>query len=636
MSSVAVLRSGSGVRSGPGRSSSTASRLFAGVLVVVLALLWPAGARAGSWRDPDSRVFTLDWQPKQGGFIGEVAALRDGSVLFVRSGEGGDLLWRLSSDGSLQPLKWAGNIAALGIDRDGMPLVARESHAIVERLDLDNRRRVVVADLRRVRQPRELRSFGISELAGLDDGSIIVAADAEVSCCPLWRVAASGAKLPVRLHLGPVAALAPLPGGVFAVQDDAGKIVAVRPDGSSAPLADSIPGLLAAADGGVLTSVDPAGLAGPALTSVDAAGHASRYEWDDSGTLGSGDGVPLAQMRWSWQHRFSFGLDSGPIFESGAVGADGSLLLAAGPDLRAVVPADSDRLRIAFAQASYATFAQGRISYLAGVSGVLALEVRRDERTIARATGSTTGGSGELVLPAPLPPGEYDLRLRLSAGSAITETRAHVDTRSFLPREDAAAEIDGNETNSDGDDGGAFGTEVGRCNRLNATSVRCVINNFDWTAALACCWNDPYDEVSAPAGIAIATLRRDGVQTSSRRLARRYRPPRLRLGFARHQRLTAHPSIKVRLSAPGGGRATLSAVIKVGRRFLRVRARTRELRRGGSWRAALRLARHQRQMVQRRLASGQRVTARIKSRLVVKAGPGTAKRIKWRGLNLVR
>lgn len=439
--------------------------LVAGAAVADAAPPWAAPpARAGSFTDSEARVFTL-LDKKSGPLrkrIGRLRALPDGSLLFTRLLGPGPNLWRLHIDGRLQRLRWAGSVIALATERAGTALLIREGRTVVERVHLDARRRSRVADVARARGfPRQ----GFSRralLAALDDGTIL-ASDGR----RLWQRGVNGrfGQLP---STGSMTAIAPLADGAFAVTSEGGKATRVAA-GHRRPLAPGwdVEGGLAGFGAGdaVATSLRATEGQGPVLTIVRADGSVTRQPWNDDGTLGDGDGVAVGGMHW-------------PTPISMTVAADGSLVFAAKRTIRAVVPPDSSRARIAITQTSYRSFGDGAVNYFAGRGGIVTLRLRQGTTAVALIRSRTEGGEGTLRLSRPPDRGVYDLRLQLRTRSGIAATRAHIDHRVELPLDEGEIAIELQEADSEGDEGGRVGTRVGQCHRSAPLVIGCLLIAF--------------------------------------------------------------------------------------------------------------------------------------------------------------
>lgn len=598
-----------------------------------LGLLWaPASAPAGTWRDPEARVFTL--QRDDGplplrlshSLVSPMVGLPDGSLLFTvpRPYGLGEDFWWLHVDGRLESLNWAGPVDLLAVDAEGAPLIVRSDRPkTVERLDLARRDVVTVADLS---SGPESSIRIIAHLAGLDDGSIVVADSEHILRIDHGAIAA----VPFSGHINGVAALS---GGAFAVDAGLAGLIRVNPDGSSTPLVKlkSNFELISDGSGGLLTDAGAPG----ALTSIDQFGHVTRYAWDDSHTLGDGDGVELAQFPWGLTP-----FSPTPFPLAMAVAGDGSLVFATSAGhLRALVPPDSARLRVAIDQRTYQSFARGQIQYRAGVPGALALEVRQGRRSVARTTGTTTGGEGTLLIPPIREPNEYDLRLRLDTGQAVAEARARLDTRRVLSRHDAVRALTETYAWTDADEGGGRGAKLGPCHRLALGAFTCLLLELNWRNGLRTYdWNDELHAIETPQAIVNASLRADGIRPRGRQLEHPPRPARLQLTAPRRQRLATHQSLRAQVTTPDRGQLKLRALIQLGdnSRRLTVRARPRQVRRQARLIAELRLTRRQTRQVLAYLARRKPVTARIEATLTHNTPSGPANAVEWRGLTIVR
>lgn len=587
-------------------------RRAVGSLVALSLLLAPSSARAGSFLDPDAGLFTLvrpDPRLEARGqrALGRLRALPDGGALFVvvRTGR----LWRMSPDGRTEPLRWAGAVGSVAVEPAGTVLVARPGKTKLLRLDLRARRRTTVKDLADAPGYRRRRGLGITALAALDDGSTAAAIGSD-----LWRIAPRGALRRISYNRF-VVAMAALRGGAFGILTGNGDVSRVEADGTNHHLASGASDALAAGPADTLvTTTDPAS---PALTSLAMDGGAERYPWDSAGVLGAAEGLPLRRLRWQG-------------VTSMVVAVDGTLLFTTmGNRLRAVVPSGSRRARVAITQASFDSFRTGRVHYFAGAPGRLELEIRRGERTVQRVVTSTAGGEGEVGFQPP-GPGAYDLRLRLATPSALTEGHAHVDIRSLLPIREGSNAISAQRTDTAGDEGGAVGTEVGRCGRIAARIVECVVmaveygSNFDDDLP-------QYSGTKAPTALARGALRNDGaVLTEIRPIEATRRAPGLTFTVPERQRFGGDGLIAARIAAVDAGRASVSAVVRatgVERGFV-ISAAARQLKAGGAWGVVLQVPAQKARTIRRWLGQRRKVTARVEATLSVDAGvaPATSTR----------
>jgi hypothetical protein len=392
-----------------------------------------------------------------------------------------------------------------------------------------------------------------------------------------------------------------MPANAVAVLDDDGNVVRLAADGSLRRLATGAIGLGAAMDGSLLvsTSLTP-GSPDAQLAVIDPAGVTTSYPRVASATLGNGDGVGLREAAW-------------PQVVSITGAADGSVLVATSDHrLRALVPADSPRARIAIAQGTYASFEAGRIAYWSGVPGALALELRTHGKTVARFSGSTVGGEGELAF-APQPPSRYDVRLRLRTATAVTEARAVVDTRTVLPVLDARKTLL-RTVGGAGDDAGGAGSDLGRCGPSEPRTVSCTVNHFEYSSNIYDGGDDSRSE-DVPIGIARAVLRIDGaVLTDFQPLATPPLAPSLRFALPARQRTP----IRARVASTQPVRAKVYASVRASgvRKQLTVEALARELEAGEPWDARLAPSGRQAATIRTWLAQHRRVIARVQVRIV--------------------
>ena len=595
--------------------------------LALIAMATGAGAAsAGSFADPDARVFTLVWKtPGHDGperLAGKLRALPDGSVLFVR-GSARPMLWRLYPDGRLERLGWAGRVLALAVDHDGAPLIVRARRTAIERLDLAARTRSEVADVARAPGFSPGGFVAGAFLAVLADRTVVVSDGERV-----WRFTADR-RFERLTGAYPVGGMVALPDGSYVVlQGEAlTSYVPGRAGRSLAPDFEFAGGLTALPDGGLATTARTV-LDGrrPTLALVRPDGAVSRFDWSDAATLGRGDGLPLARVPW-------------PTPASMALAADGSLLYSVGSQIRAVVPADSSRPRVAISQSTYQALSEGRVDFFAGTPGTVTLEVLRDGAVVQRAHATATAGDNSLRLRAALPPRRYDLRLRLSTPVATVEARAHVDLRARVPTAEATRAI-APTLGSDGDDAGGAGSELERCEHLAPLLVSCVVDEFEWGS-------NEYDDHetfryasrSAPVATASGELLRDGrIRTAEQPLAGARSAPELRFALRQRQRLAR--ALRGRVVTEERARAKLSAVVDARRgdrsvaSFRVRRSLTRTLSAGRAWRARLRLSPREVRVVRRWLAAGRRVIARVTVEAEVDAAPGVARAIEAAGVRL--
>src|SRR4051794_23386597 len=153
-----------------------AMRRFATLGACVVLMAAPAAARAGSFLDPDARLFTLHWPHGPSADPGRLRALPDGSVIFASpiSEDVAAALWRLRLDGRIERLAWAGPTVGDAVDRRGNLVLIRPGSTVIERLDLRTRRRSIIADLARAGGSTRPHFSQAALLAGLDDGAVVV------------------------------------------------------------------------------------------------------------------------------------------------------------------------------------------------------------------------------------------------------------------------------------------------------------------------------------------------------------------------------------------------------------------------------------------------------------------------------
>ena len=512
-------------------------------LAVLLALaVGSPAARAASFADADARVFTL----VPDGTVSAVAALSSGDVVYSLRGEGSapGRLMRMSTGGVVREVRADGayllspesshTVLRVREPRPGHPSVHR-----VERVDV-----ITGAITKLPELPGDWSGdFGMSDIDAITvlDGGIVVAATSQ----GVYAITPKRARRVAQWMYGGIqpGGLAPLLGRRFAYVQS-GSLRAGDLSGKKWPLAagPTVGAITASGDGGVLATF--------AQQQGDADGrHLSMVRVGEDGTvtqllepadrpfdaLGNGDGLAL------FQDELPLG---GGGFQSGglAVASDGTLLLGDDPGygrrghgLRAVVPPDSPRPRIALTQDAFTTFADGRIRFTATPGTV----------TVAGQVGATQvfDGRGDAQLGEvridPLPaPGRYALRLRLTTPSGGAETLAYIDTRPLLPTNEARSALTSAYAYSDGDEGGSFGTELGKCHRDGPRTVRCLLLSFVHSYAFDGPELGRRSHFQTPAAWVVATLLNDGVHT-----ARQWLPggedgaePCLRVSVKRHQR----------------------------------------------------------------------------------------------------
>lgn len=574
-------------------------RLGAWALALLVALAAaPSAAATGSFLDPGARWFTLQWRdgplPARGGY-GRLRPLPDGSILFVHDGPGPNL-WRLRPDGRAEKLAWAGEAAGLTTEGTGTALILPPDGTAVVRLDLAARSRTVVAGLAGIPGVgRETFQFGAA-LAVFGDDSIAVSDFSHV-----WRISRDRAIAPLPFEL-PVDALAPMSDGSVAVLARNRTLFRMRPDGTHSRLVGHVLGIGTAPDGRLVLLTGDA--TRKRLAVLDALGHVTTYRSDASAVPGDGDGALLQQTRW-------------PRVRSITVATDGSLVIATGDGrLRALVPRDSHRPRIAIDPRSYASFRTGRVDYLAGVPGAVALEVRANGRTADRAGDRTNGGLGQLRV-APPSHGRYRLRLRLTTATAVTDARWVFDARRTLPIPEALRAVTGRYEAPENDERSYF-THIGSCLARGRT-VRCRVMRLSSR-------EEGRHTTDVPAGWARAVLRVDGTILSSYTPpATLPKPPTLKVSApARPRRLRA------RVTSSRAGRVTMTAYAfsSGARGLVKFRSIEATLRAGRAWDARLKSSRRQAARLRRWLAQHRTVDAWVTATVVhsTRRGPVTVTR----------
>jgi hypothetical protein len=331
-----------------------------------------------------------------------------------------------------------------------------------------------------------------------------------------------------------------------------------------------------------------------------------------AGPLGNGDGLPLFrdELPAGDEHMSAF-----------ALAGDGSLFIARdaydqpGTGLRALVPPDSPRPRVALTQQAFAIFGLGRVGFGTSVPGSVSVVARSRAATVT-GRGVAVAGNGELTLDSVPPPGRYTVRVRLTTTSGRAETRALIDTRPVLPVREGRAEVTSAYAYSDGDEGGHMGTQVGDCHRREQRVIRCLLLFFESSHEL---WEPElgrWSLLNEPVAWVTATLRNDGVQTSFRRLpgADYETKSCLRVISARHPHVGGTWSIRVRVRARCAGRVRVAAQLRWGVRGQVRRAvfvSTRTMRSSQTWRSSLWLP--------RRVVTAVRAGRRVRGEVIVRA-----------------
>jgi hypothetical protein len=581
-------------------------------LLVAIGVVSPGTASAASLVDPDARVFTLVPEGK----ISAVAAMADGGVVYATQSEfiearfprkrPGKVMW-LTPGGVLRQVRAHGALA-LAVDRSGVILMVRERGLslsparMVERVDPMTGKATRLAALR----------TGVDAITVLDDGSVIAAAGG------VWHIKDGGVRrVPAQVGRVQSGGLISLPGGRFAVLDGdlavvdlAGRRRVLVP-GFSGPLkAPYYHPIAASGDGGILATLEEAAnVDSRFLAHVSDDGRVTRLTHPATPRvefLGLGDGLSLLQVGWATMPRTT-PLGAAPWVppeinpRAMVAAADGSLVFgddqfAPGEGLRAIVPATSRRPRIAFAQSGYASFAEGRVRYVAPLPGTASVTVRRGDTIVAQAQQAhTTAGEAEIALPQPLPPDRYDLRLRLTTGAGSAEAVSRVDTRAWLPRREALRALWAL-NDDDGDEGGGAGTKLDGCQRQAPLVIRCLMLAFALRIPYDSPWPDDWSEVSAPWGQALATLRPDGIRAIAQPFyaGGRFPPlPRsLRVSAARRQHIGRRTRVRLQVRTRRAARIRITVNLRWtqrGRSHPSSRTQTRTLPPGGHWRAAIRL-----------------------------------------------
>jgi hypothetical protein len=381
----------------------------------------------------------------------------------------------------------------------------------VWRVNLRTRRTVRVATIR----PADGLSAGdgLTALATFADGSILVAGGVHY-----WQISQAGTvhRLP-QTTVTAADEMVALPGQRFAATFGPNLDTIDARTGSVQELSTAIQDPIApSGDGAILTSAKRDGRWAIVRVATDGTITPLTYAGPaDADPLGAGDGLALGALpAVPFTNRPDLeGFRAGPLRSrptapccsptpSGPRRRDG---------LRALVPADSQRPRIALTQHGWDTLASGTVGYLAGVAGTVHADVRtRGDTLIVSAHATAHAGEGKLTLGARIPPGRYRLTLRLTTTRGAAASTAALDTRSALPVAQARAALSGSYAHSDGDEGGRAGVKVGECRRKAPRRVWCMLRAFETTSDLR---RQPsmWGEASVPAGGATATLRSDGL-----------------------------------------------------------------------------------------------------------------------------
>lgn len=602
------------------------------VAVLALVALWGPSAWASDFADPDARVFTL----APGARVTAIAPMSDGSVVYALDGEfvrpgqrTPGRLMRLSSAGALRELRASG-AHALAAESQGSLLVVPEpeigkpSVRTIERVDPQTGATTVLATLP-LHGTNTGRSF-IEAITALDDGVVIASTwDGFFAIYPDGSVR----RIPLKGGAVEQGELVAVSGGRFAWRSGSGRLVIADTAGRWRSLVKVSGPIAASGDGGVLAVAPVKGARSGSARVVVRVGDDATItprvapRRRPPGVLGNGDGLPLLQ-----------GVLPATSSEGAiAVASDGSLLFAdlsyerdRSEGLRAVVPADSARPRIALSQAAYSGFDRGRVGYLAGTPGTVSVEVLRRGNSVLHAQQHTSAaGEGELSLPGlPLPAG-YEVRLRLTTDAGEADVRAPVDTRRVLPVAEAREVLRGEFEITDGDEGGVYGIVIGACHRPAPRVVRCLLNDFDLGVEF-----EPgplhgrWWQIQRPIEWATAILRRDGhLRTARRAFARpRFSPgPFLTVRAAPRQRVGRREQLVLGIRSRRAARVRVRVKLSWGRgedaRRLSI-ARSRALRPSRPWRAALGVP----PVVVRAARAGRRVRAEVRVRIGRANAPG--------------
>lgn len=455
-----------------------------------------------------------------------VEVVPGGDVLVVRP-TGDDQsessrLWRLTLNGRFE------QIGLLPVEvSDFVPESASRMLVIpyesrrVERYDIVTGQGSVVADLSAIGLEPGFEGPPLTELVVLDDGSIVVSDGNGV-----WVIHGNEVRAVVRpADDVAVESLTPWAGGAFAYVSDAyptNTVVRIGDDRRRRTLARYGPftGVTLAPAGDAVVAVVTKPIArlsntsvlGPVASRTQILRIAMRSvrrlvaQRIDAPVYGNGDGY-------------------GPTGFMGAsralIGGDGSLLFWEGDNtygvdnqLRALIPQQSPRLRLALRPTTWRSFRRGLVHYSASAAGELDLRVRDARRKlITRMSTRTSAGAGTLRLRHPLPRGDYDVRLtlRTSQGGRATAT-ANITTRTLLSMRLARKALERDYSQSEGDGGGAGGQEVSdRCVRRDSRRIDCRLIVFDSQRI-----GDREETTRRTCrGWAIARLRLDGVRTAT-------------------------------------------------------------------------------------------------------------------------
>jgi hypothetical protein len=554
------------------------------VAAILASVALAPTARGADFTDPGARVFTLETDPA----VSAVAALPGGDIVYSVAGEA---LVRLSADGASHVVRTdgayllaassSGTVLRVPEPLAGHPVVRR-----VERVDLETGSVSRLGTLPGRWQGNAARS-AIDALTVLDDGTAIAATTAG-----FYTIAPAGGVRhiphPATANV-PHGGLAPLPHGRFAYPEGNQLMAGDRSGGRWLLARGTLQGPIAASgDGGVLATFVEYTL--PRTVTVvhvgTDGGVAPRLALPSRpfAALGDGDGLPLFQE------------DAPTDWYTGvlALAGDGSLLFASDPSkghgLRALVPPGSIRPRIAPTQEAFTTAANGRVGFTAGVPGTVSAIVERGGAVLAEGRGEATQpGPGELTI-APIPaPGRYQLRLRLTTAAGSTDSLAPLDTRTLLPLGEARTALTAGYENSDGDEGGSAGSELGDCRRDAPRVVRCALLEYVTFYVLGGPHSGESGQVDGFAGWVTATLLGDGVHTADDGLPGALSDPRpcLTVTIPRHQHAGARRGLLARVRARCTGRVTVTADLRwhTGHTTL---TRARTLRRGHTWQPTLR------------------------------------------------
>jgi hypothetical protein len=464
-------------------------------------------------------------------------------------------------------------------------LAARRDGRTLIRFDLRRRRQTTVARL-------PARADWLTALA---DGSIVSATGRR-----LWWLRSGRVVRRVRFG-GDVAGLAAWTHATAAVLTDTGDLLRVRADGGRRRvLRGARQWLLSAGPGQVLTTTTDE--TSPSLTVVNRRGGTTLLPWAPLAFEGA-DGTTAAETPW-------------PNPTSMAVAADGSLIMVTAFGIRALVPASSERLRVAPLPER---FDGQRISFFAGVAGRLTAELWRAKERRAAFAIDVQRGAGQLSLPAALPLDLYDVKLRLSAAGATTGGQTRVGQRTTLTLEEGVAAL-ARFADTEGDEGGAVGTTIDHCRVLSPAAVQC--QQF-WLDA----WNNPDEEeeygsslmpfgvVRAYVGDGAILTERDGPDDIPGPA------PKLTVVAPQSQRLR---ELAATVTSEVAGSAKLEAWLRIGERSLALSSHNVDLFPGVPWVRRLTVDAAQARTVRAQLRRGVPVRVAVHIRVAAPVDGGTA------------